>query len=296
MIDKKLFFYWAEQPLSWPRFISIASAKLLNKDWEITVYIPNYDNYINTIDEKTKERFGILQKIGIILEDTNMYDNKYSTQNNSDVFRWWKLSNESTLYADTDVIFVRPFSVVPEILTYQTIIGSGSYGFHIGFLGSEAKNRFFEDLYTLAMISRSYPDYQSAGVISIYVLLMSWHDGVKSCNLEKFTSLANRYMTGGGLRRSSVALLRDMYKDNNILFHPLDMIYYFDANDSRLYKSKLTEESLPNKLVGIHWWGNGPFYSEYVQHLDENNYKNQAANTFNYFANKIQEQVDNYHE
>ena len=180
-IPKRIYFYWGGDKLSFIRFMSIYSFKKLNPDWDIFLYNPlilnnkekwahkQYENRSNIIDytNMVSSLLGIkpvifdFEKVGL--------SNHMNEVHKSDFIRYYLLSEFGGVWADMDVLFIKPMTelyhnkVSSSAKTFYYYDGKGVWQHGIGFLMADKGSQYFTDVFNEAKSHFDETDYQSIG-------------------------------------------------------------------------------------------------------------------------------------
>ncbi len=126
MIPKRIAFFWGNDTMSWLRYMTLYSFCKLNPCWEVRLYHCKGNgakkqwtthvrqDFAEPATEDYWSRVGNLpvEVIPWELKDPdNPDDNQWSKitpPHKSDFFEWEYLANEGGIYADMDILFVKP--------------------------------------------------------------------------------------------------------------------------------------------------------------------------------------------
>ena len=121
-IPKICSFYWGNKEMPWLRMMSMVSFHKLNPDWETRLYIPahyyqgdvtwktgeqNYEVKTKDYFQYMKERYPGIKIIEFNFE-TIQINSDIPENFKSDFLRWHLLSTIGGLWADNDILFIRP--------------------------------------------------------------------------------------------------------------------------------------------------------------------------------------------
>ena len=191
-IPKRIFFFWCSNSMSWMRWLSLASFRRLNPDWQVDLYLckPNKVNTKTWKDYNKQDFFNFdgrnylmkVQDLGINLHlwDLDQVGQKGLSKTvgaiqKSDLFRWQKLAQQGGIYADTDILFTRPIDEYYETIKNQdTVLCYRNRYFLIGLMASAPGNQFFSKLFAHGITHTSNAGYQAAGVCNLYKMLNSY--------------------------------------------------------------------------------------------------------------------------
>ena len=254
-------FFWAGDTLSWLRYMTLKSFRVLNPNWVVNLIratpTKNLDAKWTTPEEqdcpeKISENYiDKTAELNInIIEYTP--ERAIHPAHCSDLFQWKWLSNNSGFYSDMDILFTKPMD---EFLSstegYDTAIAfeHETSTFPIGFVGSCGNNRFFKDLYKVALsiIDNKYDEgcYNKTGCVAIAALC-------------------------GGL--PSPEIIKEKYPEHPLLAFPMDIVYPFRWNEDKLRFGEPDRDVTPH-TIGIHWYAAAPLAQRFNELLNEHNYK-----------------------
>lgn len=283
MIPKKIFFFWGDTNISWLRYMTLKSFKALNPSWKITLYLSSSSEFTKTWEEKNEQDFfsytgedyfSKIKQLGIKIDSWDFdkrelrrfpHLKKITPSQKSNFFKWYKLATEGGIYADMDILFIKPLNTLyNKIKTADTVICHKEW-FSIGFLASSPDNEFFKNIYNNAKNTFTLKQYQSAGVKSIYNHL--WKH-LPNKEKESFLKLIKKY-------------------PNQLIFNIHQSLFYHYTY-RELDKLFLDKNIAPDEQIGIHWYAGAPLSQEYNSKMTEENYS-QFDNTISYYAKKIYE-------
>ncbi len=256
-IPRKVHFYWGNERTSYLRYLSVASFKHHNPDWEVNLYVPTQVH-----------QGGIAWEAGESYEGTAYHGRDYSAllyqmpgirvrevdfsafpeiagapeTYKSDFFRWHILNEEGGVYADTDILFFRSLreaaSNTPAHKDVEAGICLHQDTHIIGFYMSAPGTSFFQRVQQEARAAMDERDYQSIG-----------------------SHLLNRlYPTV-----SSVKKAHPEVKVHNL---PLELVYPFDWKEIDQIHAPGDPARLPAGCVGIHWFAGSPLTQRFNNLLD----------------------------
>lgn len=308
MIPKQIFFFWANDKLSWLRYMTLFSFRKLNPDWSMQLYytkqtsenVKTWDSHEQqdffnyNEDDNYLDRLGQLDIEIIQWKIVNPNDpkdeswEKIGSSHKSNFLKWQLLGTIGGIYADMDILFIKPIDELHSKIAkdYDTGICFDKY-LSIGFLASSPGNQFFYNLFLRAFDQYTPHRYQCVGVENIYDYLS---DG-RSWKNEK--ELDWEWI----LRTNLLELLSTKNPSMKIYNFPMDIVYPWKYNEMdtvfrRPYREGL--KGLTHSTIGIHWYAGDPISQEYNNKLTETNYK-EFNNLATYFAEKILEHSEKMH-
>lgn len=271
--------------MSWLRYLSIWSAKKLNPDWSIRLYIHNCeDEYSNSPWEgEVKQDFfnyegdDFLKALEEIDVDVRVWEPKFfnnslsgiaeamrmksplvpkgsTPSHRSNYFKWHLMATEGGFYSDNDILFIKPFDNFYNKFADKDMLicyDVSELCFSIGLLGSKGNSEPYRDFYVQALKSFTSDSYQSAGVNAL--------------NL----SLGNHSLSGGW------DLLISKYPLADIANMGMEWVYPYDSNNVEFYFEKDYKYIDPKKIqsaIGLHWYAGHPIAQDWNNKLNANNY------------------------
>ena len=262
MIEKKIFFFWSGEKMSFLRMMTLYSFCKLNPDWEVTLYVSKRfdknkpwhtanqqdylqytgENYFNRIPSQVKivdyQLFNPHTKQSMVLDPVHLCD----------FCEWEYLYKDGGFYADMDILFVKPMDNLYNFINennYDTVV-SHIGCFSIGFLACNKNNNFFKDVY-LQSFANYHGSYQSVGVELWYHILGGMH------GMEHYNNLVRQY------------------SNLNIYNFPFSTIYPWDYTN--LHEIFEKQNNIPEETIAIHWYGGDPISQTYNNQITENNFK-----------------------
>lgn len=279
MINKHINFFWGNETMSWMRYMTLYSFRVLNPEWKISLYVADcgksidkpwrtheQQDFFNYRGENYFERLKDLDidVIECVFEDS--WINDIPANHKCDIFRWGYLSTNSGFHADIDILFVKPIDDFYEsVADCDTVIcHNGSY-FSLGFMGSSGENRFFNDLYNRAVESFDIKAYQCVGPDNI-------------CgHMKQLGTLRNA--------KDCWKTIEQKYSELKFYNHKMSLIYPWNSTKVHSIFEK-THRNLPENCIGIHWYAGHPISQKCNNHYNADNY-NQYPSTFTYFAGEL---------
>lgn len=278
MIDKKMYFYWGNETMSWMRYLSVYTFKKLNPTWEVFVYKTKQTNKIKTWrDSPTQDLhnfngldyFQKLKELDIHILDWEF--DKIDIKNMgashlSNFFKWDTLGKHSGFFSDLDILYLKSMDeFYDEVKDFDVIINF-THHFSIGFLASSGNNKFYSDVVEATIKNYTNSQYQSAGVLA----------------LNSLCSKLNRTLN---LNSNLYEILQKHYKD--LKFHNFDMsLLYFWKHFEMNFVFEELKTNLPDNSLGIHWYAGDAVAQKWNNILNSENYT-KYNNTFTYYAKKV---------
>lgn len=269
---KRIYFFWGslEQKISWMRYMSIKSFKILNPDWEIILCYSNSttNNKVWKGFEKQdffeyKSDFTYLNELKELEIEFRYWDVPYeildispldlSPSHKSNLFKYYILWKNGGIYSDMDIIYYKPISkFYDQIKSYDTIICAKKDYLSIGFLGASKKeNNFWKDIFFNSFVNYDTSLYQTFGVDNIY-RLYGTINGIKVFNdaIKKYSDL----------------------KFYNILF---EIIYPYNCSTIQIaLENNISIADLNNATICFHWYAGHESAQKLNNILNHENFKN----------------------
>jgi hypothetical protein len=257
-VDKKIYFFWGNEKMSWMRYMTLYSFRKLNPSWEIILYKAKQkhwqktwktNNYQDFFCYNGADYFKKIQSLDIKIEQYKETD--ITPSQISNFFKWEILSKNSGVYADMDILWFKPIdSFYEKVREFDTAICQTQY-VSIGLLASSGHNNFFQDLYRNAFKCYNGEYYQTAGIENVYNFLdcVYRHEEVLNKARAKYTGL-------------------------NFYNIPMDLIYPFDSKRiEEAFSSPCEIKDLPDETIGYHWYAARRVSQSFNNILTEDNYK-----------------------
>jgi glycosyltransferase involved in cell wall biosynthesis len=250
-IPRVAHFFWDGEKLSYLRYLTLVSFRLLNPGWEVILYTSvmpqkkfcwksgeqNYDNnYVDCYDRIANLDIRVervdFDKIG--------FSNDASSVHKSDYLRWKLLHEVGGLWSDMDILYFRSMDELsfnkPYMSRTNTVVCTSDQH-SIGFLMGSKGNEYYGNVHKASAGEYKKDGYQSIGSLLCHKL----------------------YPT-----------LSSISSANNIPFNlPMDVVYSYDF---RHVDELFAKESAPNRMtkntIGIHWYGGHQVSGKW---LNENN-------------------------
>ena len=237
-IPRILHTYWGYNKLSYLRFLTLASFRRHNPDWQIILYrplMPQQDIQWTTGEQKYDDNYrdyiSEVSSLGVSMEyvdfDSINFTNSASDVHKSDYLRWKLLHEVGGLWADMDILFTRSIDDIyfnkPEFANTNAVYCISGYGHSIGFLLGGIGNDYFKTIHGVSQKEYTKENYQCIGSTL--------------CN-KTFPTPASTCK-------------------GNIVPHnmSMDVVYPYDAN----HVKELFTSDIPGKItertIGIHWYG-----------------------------------------
>lgn len=273
-IPKVLNFFWANETMSWLRYLSLWSARKLNPDWDIRLYLHSPEESYGIgegpwVNQKIAQDFftydGVdyldgLRDIGVDIRtwnpqyfvkslsgiadalrlETPLVPEDSTPSHRSNYFKWFLLATEGGFYSDNDILFIKPLSEFYDKFSNHDMLISyheNDLYFSIGFLGSKGNCEPYRDFYAQALKGFSRENYQAAGVRALN------------------TSLGNPSMSKGW------EPLIGKYPKLDIANMGMSYFYPYESDEVEFYFEKEPQHIDHNKIndaIGLHWYAGHP--------------------------------------
>lgn len=256
-IPRKAHFYWGNERTSYLRYLSVASFKHHNPDWEVNLYVPTQVHQGGTAWEAGESYEGtayhgrdysalLYQMPGIRVREVDFSAFPEIAEApetyKSDFFRWHILNEEGGLYADTDILFFRSLrcagSNTPAHKDVEAGICLHQDTHIIGFYMSAPGTSFFQRVQREARAAMDERDYQSIG-----------------------SHLLNRLYP-------TVSAVKKAHPDVKVHNLPLELVYPFDWKQIDQIHAPGDPAKLPAGCVGIHWFAGSPLTQRFNNLID----------------------------
>ena len=287
-LPQTMCFYWGNEQMSWMRYMSIKSFRLLNPKWQVLLYVdPTECNQKpwrneNVQDFHTfqgRDYYKELHSLDVEIIDwrappetleANPQLIQACASHKSNLFKWNVLAEAGGWYSDLDILYVRPMEMLAEDVSRErsdVVLCEFDGYVSIGFLGSKGNNRFFRNVYNTAVENFDPNEYQCLGVKSLY-----------------------KAVYGKPSPRTNVGTLDSaarQYPDVRFYNMPQHVIYPWTFKRiSQIFEKHFTLEQLAPTCIGVHWFAG----SEMAQHCNNvihaDNYR-EYCNTFTVLVERV---------
>ena len=279
MIPKRIFFFWGGGPMSWLRYMTLVSFKKLNPSWTIQLYRPTHEgNKKKTWNDRIQQDFSNynssddylykLKELGIeiipwILSPSNhpedlTWNIKVGPSHKSNFFKWEQLSNQGGIYADMDILFIKPIDdFYNKIKNFNTGISYYKQYLSIGLLASQPNNNFFKSVFNHAFQTYTPLRYQCVGVECVYNFLLGYRSYIASTRQTNWNYI---------FKQNLFQLILNKFPEQKIYNISMDIVYPWKYNEMRYARdawSKTVRKRDNNKctwcnstktLVSHHIW------------------------------------------
>lgn len=262
-VPKTIFFYWGAKTLPFLRYMSVYSFKKMNPDWDIKFYKPLKLNRATKWGGKQFEAIArvpqvnydqkLIHDLGVrpIVFDFNAIglDNNLNEVHKSDFLRYHLLHKYGGVWADMDILFIKPME---KLLCNERGSEASSFIYYgqderdikehaIGFLMGEKGNKYFGDVFAESKKNFKPKDYQGAGA-----------------------DLLNR--------KFGSSVLGSKYTDTEFL--DKSAVYAINHIDHEFLYDKCNLDLLDDNSVGVHWYGGSLKVKNLLLTVNHKNFKN----------------------
>ena len=123
MIDLKFALFWSGSKMSYLRYLTFKSLRKFHPQSKITLFVANKCKKSELNFEGKKQDFYddkfvekcFIEELKLLDVDVRYFDafSDFHPNFQSDLFKWWWLSNFSGFYIDTDMLIVKSFDSLP---------------------------------------------------------------------------------------------------------------------------------------------------------------------------------------
>jgi hypothetical protein len=148
-MDKiKFGLYWTGGALSYLRYVTFLTLRYNYPDSEIELYVSKTSKHNNDLNVYDPNGDYILdmRKLNVKVIECDLFNN-FKSNFQSDLFKWWWLSNNIGYYVDTDMVILSPLN---EILEDNKLVGlsynikNGTTYYPVAMLGSKSNSSVVE--------------------------------------------------------------------------------------------------------------------------------------------------------
>lgn len=234
-------FFWGGGPMSWMRYMTLESFCRHNPDWDVTLWLGTFGEVRKHWSTHERQDFvgytgdDYLPKVDMLsvrrryVKPHQFVPHDITPVHESDLFRWWLLSEEGGWYADLDILWIKPME--PVRFHTETAICQANKSLAIGLLGGAKGNPFYREVFKLACERVDPLDYQSAGTKCVHEVLY----GKRGIVLASITAETICIRYDGGLA--------DLPQNYVYPWHWKKISEFFNA-----------VAKVPTDTVGIHWY------------------------------------------
>jgi hypothetical protein len=264
--------------MSWMRYMTLASFRYYNPDWEMRLYTPTTACIKRTwksreLDDQEyngQDHSARLGNLNIEMHEWQSPVPSIPPAHACDLCQWELLSTVGGFYSDMDILYVQPIERVFKICSLvDVVLCKAGPDLAIGFLASCPRCPLFSSIYNEALRSIKPDVYQCAGTEAMYRAARMW-----PVQLLQDPDTSSRAITK----------LRVLYPSLSILELPGTTVYPRIWNvAAEFYKST---EQLPTETIGIHWYGGLELSQKYNRLWTEKNFRLYHC-TFTKYAEQV---------
>ena len=265
VIPRTMAFFWSG-PMSWLRWMTLATFRQHNPDWEIDLYCPAQDSVLQREaspqqgdnEWKGEDYRSRLSELGIRQIDwESPTTQQLLPAQMCDLWQWWHLSSSGGFMADMDVLWLQSLeSLWSAVCDSDAMFCLEAGWLAIGFFASRPGCPIFSDVYARAVAEcdkRNPADYQSLGTHLLYRCIDS----------------PSRDGEPPGV--SAMRELRNRYSDLRVTTVPDEAVYPFDWRQIKLIFEE--EYPVPDRTLGVHWFGGSEISQKWNGILTEENWR-----------------------
>ena len=294
MIPHVAHFFWANDTLSWLRYMTLVSFRHFNPDWEMQIHryvIPHARQTWATMERQDFgsgnlgwcKRFDYWPRVadlpGVEVVDWQPPCDVISPVHASDIFQWQMLSTAGGLYCDMDILFVAPVATAIRDLV-DTYVCLYLDVFPIGFLAACPHNQFYADVLRTATASQN-ENYQSAGCEAAVATIQSY---------DTFIPKSPREMTTAAYEKCRLHAVKMRHRNLSFVNLRRETVYPFWWDRvAEIFTARHT--TLPDGCVGIHWYAGAPLSQQFNREMHHANFGSYKS-TISYFAARVLNDAD----
>ena len=246
-IPKTLHLYWGGGKLSYLRYLTVATFRYYNPDWEIILHTPlvaqplmKWTSHEQKYADNYADCFDMISKLKVTIRQVDFekmgFNNDASEVHKSDFLRWKLLYEEGGLWADMDILFIKSVDYLCfnacSNKSINTVFCISDYGHSIGFLMGAPGANFWGRIHKESAREYIKESYQCMGSLL--------------CN-KLFPTI------GSSLTNGIVPY--------NL---PMDVVYPYDANHVIELYSRPVPDRFTNNTIGIHWYAGHELSGKYL--------------------------------
>jgi hypothetical protein len=224
------------------------------------------DNYIDCFDR--------IEGLNITVKEMDFrgigFYNEASAVHKSDYLRWWLLYEQGGLWADMDILFIKPMdelvfntpahSNVNAVFCINNLERAKGYIHSIGFLMGGKHNDYFKTIHKRAEERYSQESYQCMGSLL--------------CN-ELFPTVDSTR------------------KGNTVSYNlPMDTVYAYNANQVGDIFTPSSPARITENTMGIHWYGGSNISGAYLNATNGGLYADYGNTIIDQYISKIRKEIE----
>lgn len=267
MIPRRVSFFWHGR-MSWMRYLTLQTFRRHNPDWEIHLYHPagNVSAKTWSTPEDDDCRYGgtdysaRVNSLGIIPHEFTPPVPGVAAAQASDLMTWSVLAGDGGIYADMDILWLKPIDDVWQRIRDADAVFCLEDGFlAIGFLASSPGCSIFRDVIERAADVSATNNYQCFGTDLFYRTFPTW----------------DRSRDPIGIK--TIRKIQRVYPHLAIEVLPDETVYPFDWREIDQIFSQASV--VPEETVGLHWFGGSPLAQRWNRQMTAENWR-EYHNTF----------------
>jgi hypothetical protein len=243
-VPKILHVYWGCGKLPYLRYLTVASFRKFNPDWQVWLWRPKYSsrvvtwntqelNYRSTWDDWTGMLLSLdIEKIEVDFTEYGL-SNNISEVHKSDFIRYYFLGKYGGVYSDMDIVYFRPITYL-EVnkkgnKNKETFVCISSYGHSNGFFMAAEGSQFFKTMFELA----------------------------KRIDLRKYQS------NGPDLCNATYPTIESIEKISRVENIGMEAVYYYDGQHiNHIYQQN--NLVFGEHSIGCHWYAGSPYAGKFL--------------------------------
>jgi hypothetical protein len=248
-IPKVAHFYWGG-PLPFLHFLTFRSFSRMNPDWKLVLHEPRNSGKERAVwaTHENKKVYEGVDYSGRLSGIQNLerrlipdwVEGILTDVHRSDALRWYLLSTEGGLWSDSDILYIKPMSVIAadSNVSFSVCVIDGRH--RAGFAISEKENPFYKT------VSRS-----TRGLLE---------------GLQGYQTLAADFLNHNFPRFEQICALFPEQKCVNL---PLHVVYPWINNWAiQLAWQETGASRIAPATVGIHWFYGHPTSGDFAHNFD----------------------------
>jgi hypothetical protein len=250
MIPRKVSFFWSGR-MSWLRYMTLASFRKWNPDWDMVLYVPKIPCIAKTwlsreMDDRGYTGKDYLQEVSPLGVEIQSIEALVTAgpAHVCDMVQWEVLAGEGGFFSDMDILYLKPMNHLgSSTMEFDAVFCLEGFGeMAIGFVGSAPDNHLFDLIGGCAANNYTQSTYQCTGTEAVYRAAGLW-----PVNLRQNPSAG----------RECIARFYEMFPSLKIGEVPPVTVYPLDwTKVADLYHCQ--SRPLPDETIGIHWFGGDP--------------------------------------
>jgi hypothetical protein len=263
---KRAFFYWGNETMSFMRYMTLASFRALNPDWEIVLIKhdggrPRWESpeQIDKYTYEGRDYSGLMDSLHVTVEQFDAswvhgIDDEMTDVHCKDLAMWYLLATRGGVVADMDILFIKPMHTLDLDCDIGMVSFSGypKPGYIPVTFMMGSPNRFFRDTHRAALCNYDPAVYECCG-----------NHAMEHAALDQI------------MTRYPELIVKRL--PQHCVFPFLEVEWgtacaYGVAEDRR--------DAIPPDCIGVHWYAGNPVVNEIVQQVDHTNIDDQKGTIF----------------